>query len=107
MSIVDHIPGLGGLALGVLHHTVPAVGGWLKERVKSGELETAGRIALQRSSYQAWVVHLILLAILLGAFFWYHSRGDPVASVFQSWTGYGVAWAFGGAWSLPWKGAKK
>ena len=106
-GLLEHLPSLGGLALGVLHHGGNALGGWLKERVKSGELDTIERVALQRASYRAWIVHLILLLVLMAGLFWYHHEGDPLADTFRAWTGYGICWAFGGAWSLPWKGAKK
>ena len=96
MSIIDHLPSLTGLALGVLHHGANAATGWLKERQKAGELDKIERVALQRSSYQAWIVHTIVLMFLIAAMMYYHHENDPIASTFQGWAGYGVAWMFGG-----------
>lgn len=107
MSFAEHLPSLGGLALGVLHHGANAATGWLKERQKAGELDEIERVSLQRASYQAWWTHVIVLMALLTAMLWYHHAGDPLAHTFETWAGYGVAWFFGGLWSLPGKGKAK
>ena len=108
MSIVEHLPSLGGLALGVLHHgATAAVTGWLKERQKAGELDEIERVAIQKASYRAWWTHVVILLVLLVAMIWYHERGDALADTFEAWAGYGVAWFFGGLWSLPGKRGSK
>ena len=106
MSIVDHLPSLGGLALGVLHHGATALGGWLQERQKAGELDEIERAAVQKASYAAWRTHTVVLVVLLGTMVWYHEHGDALAFTFQAWAGYGVAWFFGGMWNLPGKPKK-
>lgn len=103
MGLLDHLPSLGGLALGVFHHGATAFGGWLKERAKAGELDEIERAAVQRASYQAWWTHVVVLVALLCAMIWYHRTGDALASTFEAWAGYGVAWFFGGLWTLPGK----
>lgn len=107
MNIIDHLPSLGGLALGVLHHGASAATGWLKERQKAGELDEIERAAIQKASYQAWWTHVVVLFLLLAVMLWYHHTGDPLADTFQAWASYGVAWFFGGLWGLPGKRGSK
>ena len=97
MNLIDHLPSLGGLALGVLHHGGNALGGWLQERVKSGEIDKVEEATVRNASYHAWITHTVIL-VLISAMVWYDHTGNPLMATFQVWSGYGIAWFFGNLW---------
>lgn len=98
--LTSHIASaLGGPILGIIGHSTASLTGWLKERVKSGELQDAEAASVQKASYHAssdWEHLIVILSLLtLDVFAYLRDWPDPLIHSLNLWAGMAVAWFFG------------